>query len=134
MLCIRYVFSFYPGFYFQFLKSFLLTLILLVGNDNPCEDGNFKFLIKAGQRGGNCKIQASNVVCDHFISDGWYKVLHEDDLKPRKLLDTRVDPNFCGTSNPIWLNGKEREVALQNSVFLCDIYIYIYQEIVSQLK
>lgn len=95
--------------FFNFQASFLLTLILLIGNDNPCEDGNFKFLNKAGQRGGNCKIQASNVVCDHFISDGWYKVLHEDDLKPRKILDTRVDPNFCGTSNPIWLNGKQQE-------------------------
>lgn len=86
--------------------SILFCIICCVtGNENPCDDGNFKLLHTPGLRGGKCIRQTSNVICDHYISDGWYKVLHEDDPKSRKLMETKVAPNFCGTSNPIWLNG-----------------------------
>lgn len=32
--------------------------------------------------------------------------MHEDDSEHRQMLEGRVSPNYCGTSNPIWLNGK----------------------------
>lgn len=86
-------------YYFEIRWDFL-------GDENPCGDGNFKFLHTPGLRGGNCKKMSSNVICDRYISDGWYKVLHEDDPKSRKLMETRVAPNYCGTGYPIWLNGK----------------------------
>lgn len=51
-------------------------------------------------------MQAGNVICDRRISNGWYKVFHEDDSEHRQMLEGIVSPNYCGTSNPIWLNGK----------------------------
>lgn len=73
---------------------------------DPCLVGNFVFLHKPGLRGGKCQLQPGKVVCDRFIDNGWYKVLHEDDLKPRKMLEGIVSQSYCGTSFPIWLNGK----------------------------
>lgn len=72
---------------------------------DPCIDGNYNYLHTPGLRGGACKKQSGKVICDHYINDGWYKVQHEDDSAPRKMLEGRVSPNYCGTSRPIWLNG-----------------------------
>lgn len=76
-----------------------------LGVPDPCIDGNYNYLHTPGLRGGACRIQSEKVICDHYINDGWYKVQHEDDPGPRKMLDGRVSPNYCGTSRPIWLNG-----------------------------
>lgn len=114
LLCNRYGVFFYfilvfPCFYFELIAYSNIILKyagIFLGDENPCGDGNFKFLHTPGLRGGNCKKMSPNVICDRYISDGWYKVLHEDDPKSRKLMETRVAPNYCGTSYPIWLNGK----------------------------
>lgn len=78
----------------------------ILGAFDPCQDGNFNFLHTPGLRGGKCKLQRNKVICDHYMDDGWYKVLHEDDLKPRKMLVGIVSSDYCGTSSPIWLNGE----------------------------
>lgn len=98
------------------MKYNYLYFSSFLGHENPCDDGNFNLLHTPGLRGGNCKRQ-SNIICDHYISDGWYKVLHEDDPKPRKLMEIRVAPNYCGTSNPIWLNGKCKN--REQNIYLC---------------
>lgn len=51
-------------------------------------------------------MQLTKIICDHYISEGWYKVLHEDDPNPRTMLEGRVSSEYCGTISPIWLNGK----------------------------
>lgn len=82
------------------------NIFFMLGDLDPCLNGNFDFLHSPGRRGGNCQLQTNKVICDRTINDGWYKVLHEDDLKPRKMLEGRVSSNYCGTSSPIWLNGE----------------------------
>lgn len=79
---------------------------IFLGDENLCGDGNFKFFYILGLRGGNCKKLLLNVICDCFISDGWYKVLYEDDFKFRIFMEIRVVLNYCGISNFIWFNGK----------------------------
>ncbi|XP_078321931.1 uromodulin-like isoform X2 [Crassostrea virginica] len=94
---------------FPRFRIILPLKVLIISNFcdafDPCLVGNFNFLLKPGLRGGNCHLQPGKVVCDRFIDDGWYKVLHEDDIKPRKMLEGIVSPSYCGTSFPIWLNG-----------------------------
>lgn len=92
-----------------FLNHLLLCLLFIFifkGEDDPCDNGNFKFLHTPGLRGGACKLQPTKIICDLYISDGWYKVLHEDDQNPRTMLEGRVSAEYCGTVSPIWLNGK----------------------------
>ena len=79
---------------------------IILGAFDPCLKGNFNFLPHPGLRGGKCKLQRNKVICDRYIDDGWYKVLHEDDLKPRRMLEGIVSSDYCGTSSPIWLNGE----------------------------
>lgn len=64
-------------------------------------------------------MQAGNVICDRSIRNGWYKVIHEDDFEHRQMMEGIVSPNYCGTSNPIWLNGKF------NFLFVWYIFIYL---------
>lgn len=64
-------------------------------------------------------MQAGNAICDRSIRNGWYKVIHEDDSEHRQMLEGIVSPNYCGTSNPIWLNGKF------NFLFVWYILIYL---------
>lgn len=106
MLCIRYVQFIYSCFYFGKVISQYCCTSFFAGDIDPCLDGNFELLDSPGLRGGACKMQAGNVICDRSIRNGWYKVIHEDDSEHRQMLEGIVSPNYCGTSNPIWLNGK----------------------------
>lgn len=104
---------------------FSLIFFNFQGADDPCVNGNFKFLHTPGLRGGACKLQPTKIICDHYISDGWYKVLHEDDQNPRTMLEGRVSAEYCGTVSPIWLNGKFKvnsKLSLILSLFFCIIY------------
>lgn len=113
------------------------VLCCVSGNDDPCDNGNFKFLHTPGLRGGACKLQPTKIICDHYISDGWYKVLHEDDQNPRKMLEGRVSAEYCGTVSPIWLNGTHPNIAegiVNRTVCVTGFYGYCDKRYEIQIK
>lgn len=116
--------------------SFCLTCCVL-GDIDPCLDGNFELLDSPGLRGGACKMQAGNVICDRSIRNGWYKVIHEDDSEHRQMMEGIVSPNYCGTSNPIWLNGTHPVAAdgiVNRTACVVGIHGYCSKEYDIQIK
>uniref|UniRef100_A0A8W8J431 UMOD/GP2/OIT3-like D8C domain-containing protein n=1 Tax=Magallana gigas TaxID=29159 RepID=A0A8W8J431_MAGGI len=116
--------------------SFCLTCCVL-GDIDPCLDGNFELLDSPGLRGGACKMQAGNVICDRSIRNGWYKVIHEDDFEHRQMMEGIVSPNYCGTSNPIWLNGTHPVAAdgiVNRTACVVGIHGYCSKEYDIQIK
>lgn len=82
------------------------TISTFIGAYDPCQPGNYITLFNSGRRGSLCKERLTEGICDRDLPSGWYKVQHEDDTEPRKMVDSTVDMYYCGTAYPVWLNGR----------------------------
>lgn len=72
---------------------------LLTGSFDPCT--TYNILEHSKYRGGNCTSKPGKELCDKYMDEQWYKT--ENNLT---ISSTIQNQYHCGTSFPIWLNGK----------------------------
>lgn len=85
--------------YHYTMYTFFASVWLLTGIFDPCTTNNI--LEHSKYRGGNCIARTGKEICDKYIDEQWYKT--ENNL----TIATNIQkPYHCGTSFPIWLNGK----------------------------